>query len=80
VVVVTGEGIVMLLVGPLPDPMSVPPQLVVCQFKVAPEPPVAESVIFPLSFEQILFLSLAADNGATGKTPETCVAAKDVSL
>ena len=79
-VVVTGDGIVMLFVGSVEVPTKVPPQLPEYKFRVAPEPPDAESVMLLLLLEQTVSWSLDTDDGAAGKTPKTCAAAKDVSL
>ena len=71
---------VMLLFAPFPVPTTVSPQLVSYQVNIQPEPPGAESVIFPGSSAQKLFRSLEAVTGATGNTPMTCVAPNEVSL
>jgi hypothetical protein len=62
VVVTVGAGIV----NNIPDPIEVPPQLTVYQFKVPPDPPIAVNVILPPALEQKLFLSTVAEVGATG--------------
>ncbi len=61
-VVVDGEGI---LRG-LPVPISVPPQLPVNHRRIRPDPPVAERLIFPASFQQKPVLSDETEVGAVG--------------
>ena len=60
----SGEG----TTRPLPDPMDGPPQDAANHWSVAPEPPVALSVMVPESSEQKLSRVLVADAGATGET------------
>jgi len=57
-----------VIVFGLPDPTSVPPQLLLYHINVVPEPPVAVKVMFPPKLEQKLFLSVTAHNGATAET------------
>ena len=59
---IVGEG----RLNEAPEPISVPPQLPVYQFKVDPDPPITERVIIPGSSSQKLFRSDSAVVGACG--------------
>ncbi|MNS52214.1 hypothetical protein D3C72_849240 [compost metagenome] len=56
-----------------PVPIDVPPQLPVYHFKLVPDPPVADRMIFPPALEQKLLLFTLAAVGATGCDPTVTV-------